>query len=586
MLANTKISIKIYGLAAMLLVILIGAASTGIYQMNKIGVEIADVAEVDISITENITKITIHQLEQAVLFERGLAVGQRISSHPEALAHFQDIVKKFIDLGHKVEKEMKEAEEQLAEEIEVAHTPEMKSKFEHLLSLLKKADAEHAEYEHLGEDALKKLGAGELSNFEETAGKIEHLEDQIVHELEAALEEIETFTANAILTAEEHEKSAIKLMIAITIGALIAGIGVSFQLGRSITTPIVDMTESMDALANGNLDADIPGVGRGDEIGVMAGSVQVFKDNAIERVRLEAEQEKMKQRAEQERQAMMVKMADSFQEAVGNVIQSVSSAATELQASAETMANTAEQTSTQVGNVASSSDQSAANVQTVASAAEELSSSINEIARQVSTALSANEDAVSKARNSEQTVQKLVESAQKIGDVVELISDVAEQTNLLALNATIEAARAGEAGKGFAVVASEVKNLANQTAKATEDIREQVSNIRDVAEDAATSINDISTSISVVSENTTGISAAIEEQDAATQEIARNVEQAAAGTQDVASNVNLVTQGASETGSAASDILEAAQELSQQSEFLTKEVGKFLAEIRGGQQAA
>ena len=535
MLANTKISIKIYSLAAMLLVILVGAAATGIYQMNKIGVEIADVAEIDIPLTENITRITIHQLEQAILFERGLAAGEQLASNPGSLEKFQEIAKKFIDLGHKVEKEMKEAEELLAEEIKVAHTPEMKSEFEHLLSVLSKADAEHAEYEHTAEDLLKRLGTGELSHPKEIAEKITHLEDQIVEELEAALVGIETFTANAMITAENHEKAGIKLMIAITIGALIAGVGVSFLLGRSITTPIVDMTEAMDELASGNLDVDVPGVGRGDEIGVMAGSVQVFKENAIERIRLESEQEKLMQKAEQEKQAMMVKMADSFQDAVGNVIQSVSAAATELQASAETMANTAEQTSVQVGNVSSASDQAAANVQTVASAAEELSSSINEIARQVSTALSANEDAVSKAGNSEQTVQKLVESAQKIGDVVELISDVAEQTNLLALNATIEAARAGEAGKGFAVVASEVKNLANQTAKATEDIREQVSNIRDVAEDAATSINDISTSISVVSTNTTGISAAIEEQDAATQEIARNVEQAAAGTQDVAS---------------------------------------------------
>jgi len=535
MLANTKIAIKIYGLAAMLLVILVGAAATGIYQMNKIGVEIADVAEVDIPLTENITRITIHQLEQAVLFERGLTVGEQLASNPDTRERFQKIVTNFIDLGHKVEKEMKEAEQMLADEIKVAHTPEMKSEFEHLLSVLSKADGEHAEYEHAAEDMFKRIGTGELSHPQEIAAKIEHLEGQIIKELEAALVEIEKFTADAMITAENHEKSAIKLMIAITIGAIISGIAVSFFLGRSITTPIVDMTESMDSLAGGDLDVDVPGVGRGDEIGVMAGSVQVFKDNAIERIRLESEQENLMQKAEQEKQAMMVKMADNFQDAVGHVIQSVSAAATELQASAETMANTAEQTSVQVGNVSSASDQAAANVQTVAAAAEELSSSINEIARQVTAALSANEDAVSKADNSEQTVQKLVESAQKIGDVVELISDVAEQTNLLALNATIEAARAGEAGKGFAVVASEVKNLANQTAKATEDIREQVSNIRDVAEDAATSINDISSSISVVSTNTTGISAAIEEQDAATQEIARNVEQAAAGTQDVAS---------------------------------------------------
>jgi len=368
--------------------------------------------------------------------------------------------------------------------------------------------------------------------------------------------------------------------------ALILGLGMALLIGNRIANPIKSMTETMASIAGGDLKADVPGVGRADEIGEMAEAVQVFKDNAVERTRLESEQEQQKLQAEEEKRAVMNKMADDFQGSVGHVIQSVSSAATEMQASAEAMTGIAEQTRSQASNVAAASDQAAANVQTVASAAEELSSSINEIARQVSTARSANEDAVSKAGKSEQTVQELVASAQKIGEVVALISDVAEQTNLLALNATIEAARAGDAGKGFAVVASEVKNLANQTAKATEDIRDQIANIQGVAEDAASSIRDIGGSIAVVSENTTGVSAAVEEQDAATQEIARNVEQAATGTRDVAANVSLVTKGASETGSAATQMLSTAKELAQQSERLDAEVGKFLDSVRGGQEAA
>ncbi len=585
MLANIKISVKIYGLAIILLVLMAFASSIGIFQMNKIGGEIVDIAEVDMPLTEKITKITIHQLEQAIMLERGFSVGGQLLTNPGAAKHYQEIVEEFKNLGHKVATVLKETEETLSKEIKVAHTPEIKKEFEHLLSVLTKVDAEHAEYEQLSEQAFELLGRGELKNPGDVAAKIGREENQIIQELEAALEEIAKFTQDALLTAERHEQSGIQMLMISTGIALFVGIVLAYLLIRSITKPVMSMTEAMGDLADGDLTVEIPGIGRGDEIGDMAGAVQIFKENAVERARLETEQEAQKKRGEEEKHAAMNKMANDFQSTVGKVIQSVSSAATEMQASAETMTSVADQTSSQASNVASASDQAAANVQTVAAAAEELSSSINEIARQVSTAQSANEDAVSKAGKSERTVQELVISAQKIGEVVALISDVAEQTNLLALNATIEAARAGDAGKGFAVVASEVKNLANQTARATEEIRDQISNIQGVAEDAAASIRDIGGSIAIVSENTTGVSVAVEEQDAATQEIARNVEQAAAGTQDVAANVNMVTQGATETGSAATQMLSTAKELSQQSELLNSEVGKFLDGVRSGEAA-
>ena len=371
------------------------------------------------------------------------------------------------------------------------------------------------------------------------------------------------------------------LILAILIvGAIIAGIGTAFAMG--LTKPISRMVGAMGDLAEGNLEVDIPARDRTDEIGSMAAAVQVFKDNAIRTKQLEAEAEAQKAKAEQEKKEMMHAMANEFEASVGGVVETVSSASTELQSSAEAMASTAEEAQSQATTVAAASEQASTNVQTVASAAEELSSSIGEISRQVAQSSQIASKAVGQAHETHDTVQGLVEASHKIGEVVSLITDIAEQTNLLALNATIEAARAGEAGKGFAVVASEVKNLANQTAKATEEISAQIGGIQSATQESADAIEAIAKVIGEIDEIASAIAAAVEEQGAATSEIARNVEQAAQGTQEVSSNITGVTEAASETGQAAGQILSASQELSQQSELLKSEVGKFLSQIRSG----
>ena len=376
-----------------------------------------------------------------------------------------------------------------------------------------------------------------------------------------------------------HSTESMILMIAI--GSLVLGIVLAWLIGRAISKPVMGLCAGMRELAEGNFEVILPGLGRGDEVGDMAQAVETFKVKAEQKAREEAEA-KMKQDkiAAQQRKADMVKLADTFESAVGEIIETVSSASTELEASASTLTATAERSQELTTMVAAASEEASTNVQSVASATEELSSSVNEISRQVQELARMANEAVDQARKTNDRVAELSKAAARIGDVVELINTIAGQTNLLALNATIEAARAGEAGRGFAVVASEVKALAEQTAKATGEIGQQITGIQAATQELVGAIREISGTIERLSEISSTIAAAVEEQGAATQEISRNVQQAAQGTQQVSSNITDVQRGATETGSASSQVLSAAQMLSGDSNRLKTEVGKFLATVR------
>jgi methyl-accepting chemotaxis protein len=361
---------------------------------------------------------------------------------------------------------------------------------------------------------------------------------------------------------------------------LLLTLAVSIFVAQSITKPLQRITVAMKTLAGGKLDVEVPGIGRRDEVGEMAETLEVFKSNALARLGLEGEQKEAETRAVARRKVDMHKMADDFEGAVGEIIETVSSASTELEASANTLTSTAVRAEELATTVAAASEEASTNVQSVASATEEMASSVNEISRQVQQSARMANEAVDQARATNDRVGELSKAAARIGDVVELINTIAGQTNLLALNATIEAARAGEAGRGFAVVASEVKALAEQTAKATGEIGLQVTGIQAATQDSVNAIKEISGTIEKLSEISSTIAAAVEEQGAATQEIARNVQQAAHGTQQVSSNIADVRRGASETGSASSQVLSAAQSLSGDSNRLKLEVGKFLSSVR------
>ena len=361
---------------------------------------------------------------------------------------------------------------------------------------------------------------------------------------------------------------------------LLFTIAVSMFVARGITRPLRRMTGTMNDLAGGKLDVEVPGIGRHDEIGEMANAVEVFKSNAVARGALEAEQKQAETRAVARRQADMRKMADDFEGAIGAIIQTVSVASSQLEISAGNLSSTAERGEQLATMVAAASEEASTNVQSVASATEEMSSSVNEISRQVQESARMANEAVGQAHTTNNRVGELSKAAARIGDVVELINSIAGQTNLLALNATIEAARAGEAGRGFAVVASEVKALAEQTAKATGEIGQQISGIQAATQEFVGAIREISGTIEKLSEISSAIAAAVEEQGAATDEISRNVQQAAHGTQQVSANVTEVQRGAGETELASSQVLKAAQSLSGDSHRLKFEVDKFLATVR------
>ncbi|KYG98280.1 HAMP domain-containing methyl-accepting chemotaxis protein [Bradyrhizobium sp. DOA1] len=381
--------------------------------------------------------------------------------------------------------------------------------------------------------------------------------------------------------AEAATREAVRLWMAVAFGVTLVALAViGFVLGRSISKALGAMVGAMTRLARGELSISVPGVGRRDEIGEMAGAVEVFRTNMADAERLRAEQAEADARGREQRKADMRRLADAFEGTVGEIVETVSSAATELEASSNTLTQAAERGNGLATTVAAASEEASANVQSVSAASEEMTSSISEISRQVQESARVADVAVDQAQRTNARIAELTKAAGRIGDVVSLINTIAAQTNLLALNATIEAARAGEAGKGFAVVATEVKALAEQTAKATGEIGQHIGAIQAATEDSVGAIKEIGDTIARMSEISSTIAAAVEEQGAATQEISRNIQNAAHGTSEVSENIGQVQRGAGETGAASAQVHSAARSLSQESNRLKSEVTRFLESVR------
>nr|WP_156295387.1 methyl-accepting chemotaxis protein [Methylobacterium aquaticum] len=388
--------------------------------------------------------------------------------------------------------------------------------------------------------------------------------------------------ANAKMDAQAKAESATQVLVALAALGLLVALGLALGIAYlGIVRPSKRLVSVLQRMAGGDIDADIKEASRRDEVGQIGKAVEGIKALVAQKA---AEQAEIKRIAEEaatvERRRATVELADAFEKSIGGIVGMVSASATELQATASTMTATATETASQSTTVAAAAEEAASNVSTVAAASEELGASVQEIARQVQGSASLANTAVSEADHTARLVDELTAAVTKVGDVVGLISSIAGQTNLLALNATIEAARAGEAGRGFAVVAAEVKELASQTARATDEIGGHIGRIQGVTGQAVSAIGSITARIREINTVTTTIASAVEEQGAATQEIVRNVAQAATGTAEVTSNIAGVAQASEDTGAAASQVLASASELSRQSEHLTSEVHRFLQSVR------
>ncbi|NVO16338.1 MAG: methyl-accepting chemotaxis protein [Rhodoplanes sp.] len=379
--------------------------------------------------------------------------------------------------------------------------------------------------------------------------------------------------------AFETERRASLLLLVLLGTALVLAAGVTVVVARMISRPITGMTQAMTALAGGDKSVVIPGTDRGDEIGRMAAAVAVFKTNMIEAERLAHAQDDERKAREQRAQRLEL-LTGKFDTEAGHLVSAVSAAAAEMESTAQSMNTLASQADRQSIAVSAAAEQASAGVQTVAAAAQQLSASISEIGNQVAQSARIADTAVTENERTDSVVRKLATGAQRIGDVVDLIQEIAGQTNLLALNATIEAARAGEAGKGFGVVATEVKSLANQTAKATAEIATQIGDIQSSTREVVDAVQGFGRIISEIKEISTAIASAIHQQGAATEQIAMSAEQAATGTESVTHNIAGVKESAVETGSAAGQVLGAAAELAQQAERLSVRMNQFLTDVR------
>ena len=573
-----SIGSKIMSVVATCLAGLVLVAGIGLWQLNTIGVLIDGVANKDIPLTNAVSQITIHQLEQSINLERALRAGVMMAEHDRAKQEFDEARGIFMKYAKKVDQEILDARDLAAKAAAGAHSVKAKQEFETVYTAFEAIGAEHKSYDDHAFEVFELIKTGGLDEALAMQPGIKAEEASLNRELEELVKELEEFTLVAARDSLKAEKFALHSILVIAMVVFAASLTfATLLIRRAITRPLSEVVTGINALTEGDFSTDVKVHAR-DEIGAVAIAYQTFR-TAMRRAKQLEEEQRQKRAVEEERQRVLAESSREFVANIGAIVETVSSASAELQSTAQSMSGIAEETSRQATSVAAATEQATTNVTTVSTATEELSASIGEINSRVSQASTISKQAVDEVAKTEGQMEQLSRTAEKIGEVILMISDIAEQTNLLALNATIESARAGEAGKGFAVVASEVKALANETAKATDNISVL---IKDIQEQTGTSVELIAVIGSIIAridQTSSEIAAAMEQQDSATREIAQNVTEAANGTRAVSENIVSVTHASQETGAAASQVTMSAGELSGQASRLKLEVDSFLAKL-------
>ncbi|WP_425086637.1 methyl-accepting chemotaxis protein [Stappia sp.] len=572
------VSAKILALVGFLGIMMLSIAGIGLMQMQQIGVELEEIATETVPLTTNVSKVSLHQLEQAILLERLLRVGN-VGSAGQTDS-FDSLTDTLFRLAALVDEEILAAEKIAEKGIAIAQTEEQRAKYANVLDQLKTIEQEHKIYDDHIHTVVDHIKAGDLNSATRLAAEVEAEQARLNGELERLTTELNRFVTTSVETAKAHEETAFLLMAVISGSAIVTGVVFSLLLAiLGISRPLRAVVNALNRLAQNDTSIELD-TRAGGEIGELATAFTEFRQKTIEIQRLQAQAKEEEERIELEKREATMRLADNLEATVKRVSDGIASAVSELEATAIQMAENARKTSDNANTVAAAAEQSSTGVQTVASAAEELSASISEISRQVSAALGATGETTRNARRSSETVDGLAQAATRIDDVVKLINDISAQTNLLALNATIEAARAGEAGKGFAVVAGEVKLLAGQTGQATEDISTQVKDMQSGAADTAQAIAAVVEAIGLINDQISSIASAVEEQTAVTAEIARNVSEVAEGSGDITCSINSVSAGAVDSSAGARQVLSTVENLSEQSSLLQRELDTFLANIR------
>lgn len=574
-----KIGHRIYSLVAILLIFIGIIGGTGVYKMTEIGHEMEEVAKRDLPLTKLLEKITVHQLEQGILLERGLRF-KGVNSHSEGET-FESVVKHFKELSKKTDKEILEAEKMIEEALAGHLSDYAHAEFEKVYAELKIIEKEHKSYEHHVEKIFE-----ELSRFNDATSSVnkmviqaEEEQQKLNKEIESLMFEVSGFTESSMNKALADEKRGKSLIMWMSIAIFALGAVLAFFLGRSVTAPLKKLTDAMTGLAGGDLNTPIPEVSFKDEVNDMSEAMVIFQANMLRAEELEAEQEALKKK-QQQRQNELNQLVGIFGSTIGAVFAQILESSNDMVGQAGNMLNQSQSSQEMASSVAAEAEESSANAQGLSAATEEMVASIREISQQITKSSEVTSQAVELSKTSEQEVQQLQQISQEIGDVVQLITDIAEQTNLLALNATIEAARAGDAGKGFAVVANEVKSLASQTSQATDEISAKIQSIQSASAQSAQSIGKTGKIISEINQYITAIVAAVEEQNSVTEEIARNVNFVSESSGRVSENVQQIQTQSSEVGQSSKSVNDNADHMAKEADVLSREVKTFLSAMQ------